>query len=166
MSRAGSGRGFSIAEMLVAMLLVSFVLVAAGSIFSAIGRRADRESGRAPGIGGPTDVALDRLERDLQLAESFPARSGPLRADARTLLIETQDGSLVTWRQQGSRLLRGTEDERHRIVERLVADQMLTFDVQPRSLVLRDVALRRRGEPLRLRTVLLRNHDPRDEAGP
>ena len=160
-----AARGFSIAEALVATLIVTIVLVAAGTVFSAIGKRADRESGRSPGVGGATDAALERLERDLVLAEGLPRRSGRLRADGRTLLLKMRDGSIVTWRQEGSLLLRGTEDERRRLIDKTIADRVLLLDLSPRGERLFDVALRRRQEPLRRRTVLLRNVSDEDETG-
>lgn len=150
-------RGFSIAETLVAMLLVSFVLVACGAIFTAIGKRTDAESGRSAGIGGMTDFALERMERDLVLATDLPDRFGRLRADGRTLLMTMPDESVVTWRQEGSKLLRGTTDDRRRLLERPVVDAMLLLDLSRRNEGLFEVALRRRQEPLRRRTILMRN---------
>jgi type II secretory pathway component PulJ len=163
--------GFSLAEALVALVLTSIVLVAAGAFFAALGRHADREAGRSPGVGGPTDAAIARLERDLTLAESLPRRAGRRHADSRTLLLELQDGSVVAWTQDGSRLMRGVQDDRHRFDDKLVLDRLRFVDLRPRSERLFEIGLSRRDEPVRRRTVLLRNLDtgPSDddpEAGP
>lgn len=158
-----SARGYSVAEMLVALLLVSVVLACAGIVFTAIGRRADREAGRSPGVGGMTDAVMERLERDLQLATELPSHEGRHRAGPQSLLLRMPDESLVVWRQEGSRLLRGAEDERGRLRERPVLDALLVVNFSERTASLFDVVVRRRDEPLRRRTVLLRNVEPDDE---
>ena len=93
-----NARGFSAVEALVATLLITIVLIAVGSAFSMIGRRADRENGRAPGIGGRTDVALERLERDLVLAARV-TRSGSALEGA-TVVVDLASGQRVKWTLQ------------------------------------------------------------------
>lgn len=154
MRRAG---GFSVAEALVASLIVTIVLIGVGSLFTALGRQAERQGGRTPSVGGMTDVALDRMERDLQRATDFPERAGRLHADPRTLLLTLTDGKVVAWRQEGSALVRSSEDERGRLRDRKILDGVTLLVMQRRAQVLFDMSVRRRGEPQRMRTVLLRN---------
>ena len=156
-------RGLSLAEVLVALLITTIVLLGAGAFFTAVGRQASREGGRSPGVGGPTDAALGRLERDLTMATSLPRHEGRVHADGQTLLLTLPDGTLVQWRQDGDRLVRAVMDDRRRFDEKRVLDRVLFVDLRTRSARLFEVGLRRKEEPVRRRTVLLRNLRPDDD---
>lgn len=150
-------RGFSLAEAVVASLLVAVVLLASAAVFTAIGRRTDSESARLPSVGGMTDVALDRLERDLVDAERLPATFGPFERGRRVLILEMPSGGTVVWHQEGARLFRSATDDDHVLRDRAIVDRMLLVEFAERTERMLDVRLRRRQEPPRLRTVLLRN---------
>ncbi len=160
--RLRDARGVSMVEALVAMLILTIVFIAVGSVFSSLGRRADREGSRAPGIGGPTEAAVERLERDLLMAERVK-RGGSAR-DGAFLVIELASGSRVEWALLDERLLRSESDPgADPEVEpraRLVLDRVCLLELRSRGHGLVDLALRRGDEPLRARTVLLRNADP------
>jgi len=150
-------RGVSLPEALVAALLVSIVLVAAGAMLSQIGaartaRRKVAERRRPHG----------RRARPAR-ARAAGGREGDGRGGGREIELDLASGSHVIWRQDGPRLLRATlaPDVGHGRpadpVERVVLDGLLLVDLRRRSQHLVEVALRRRDEPLRRRTVLLRN---------
>jgi hypothetical protein len=145
----------SLAEMLVVVAITGMLVLGTATVLISLTRHAGIQAGRPPRVGGRTDVALEAIERDLQLARAIPADAGGLPAGF--LLVERADGELVTWRQQGQHLLRGTVDEEHELHERTVADALLLFDAQRAGPRLVDVTLRRREEPVRRRSVLLRN---------
>ena len=123
----------------------------------------------------------DRLELDLLDAVDLPERRGPLEAGPRVVIIELGSGDVVTWQQQGRLLLRGTAaapghgpghgsggGPAHGLTERRMLDDLLLLQVDRRER-LADIGLRRRGEGLRRRTVLLRNvgrGDPDAAGGP
>jgi hypothetical protein len=144
-------------EMLVALSIVTLVLIVAGAMLVQMSRQAESQGLRQQAVGGVTDLALDRIEQDLR--EALHVRDGVDEGGARELVIDAPGGDRIRWKIDGGNLTRRREISLDATFDRVVATEVSLAEWRPRSTHLFDVLLRRTGETLRQRTVLLRNLD-------
>ena len=155
--RTIAARGMSYVEMLVALTIVSIVLIASGVLLVRLSRQAEEQSKRAVAVGGQSDRALDQLERDVRQAVVI---ASTVDASGRSaLVLDMADGERVAWLLVGKSLQRQRTPLAAETFTREVASEVGLVEWTRRSTHLMDLRLRRSGEPLRQRTVLLRNVD-------
>ena len=147
----------SFIEMLVALAIVAIVLLVAGELLVRLSRQVERQALRSPSVGGGADHALDQLEHDVREAALMQAVEAP--GGVRGLVLDMTDGERITWILQKSSLLRRREPLGGKPAEREMVGAVSLMAWSRRSDHLMDLRLRREGETLRQRTVLLRNVD-------
>jgi hypothetical protein len=147
--RAGQ-RGLSLVEALVALTLSIVMLVVGTALLVQMLRDAQRHAGRAPSVGGATDLALALIERDVRQAVGVGIEDA-------ALVVVLESGERVGYVRDGTELARltraaGAESERSHVLVRQV--NVATFEQDGRVV---DVWLGVGEEDLRHRTVLARN---------
>jgi len=95
--------GFTLIEMLVALVMVLLVFSIGGSLFLEAGRTMAHSAARA--MDERADLAGELLRRDLRGARSVEAPLGLIWSSA-DLVIQAPNGSRVTWAQLENRLTR------------------------------------------------------------
>jgi prepilin-type N-terminal cleavage/methylation domain-containing protein len=153
--RRGATRGLTLVEMLVVLALASVVLVGSMVILTELLQQSRDQVGQAPAVGGPTDITLAFIERDVRRAvgASVP---GLLGVGGSELWLRLPDGELVAYASEAGALRRTVRPQGGEPRSRVLLDGVLVgeFALQGRLV---DTWIRARGEPLRHRSAVARN---------
>ena len=98
-------KGFSLVEMLVAIIVFSFVSVAFAGLFTTLISNIPR-SYRVVQANTSLLNMLKQMERDVDAAKQLPESFAEHTADSQLLLIELPDGSIIYYQLKDDRVLR------------------------------------------------------------
>ena len=126
-------RGHTVLELIIALAVLSTTFIIAAELLLARERQLARAGKTAQRINA--EGAFDQLHRDLRNARAAPGGGGALSTIP--LVLEQADGAIITWRRNGSTLLRGRVDRSGDQGERPALDRVDRFAWRIATTVLR-----------------------------